>query len=94
MGYTYDSECDNGSGTWRLVEPCFVIVPVAEFIEGVKGSEDYVDGLISEAKQYIEDLDEQGVVECINEYFNGQPADYRLGYGEITEDTPCGNYVC
>jgi len=93
MGYTYDSECDNGQGTWRLLEPCFVIVPIAEFIEGVKSSEGYTDNLISEAKQYIEDMDEQGVVECINEYFNGKPADYRLHYSEITIDTPCGNYV-
>ena len=91
FGYTYEGD-DNGQGAWRLVEPCFVIVPLKEFINGVATEEDYTDRLLCEAKQYEEDYTDDGIVECINEYFNGKPADYRLPYGEITEDTPCGNY--
>lgn len=93
LGYTYDSESDDGSGTWRGLELCFVIVPLKEFIENVATEDDYTDRLTCEAKQYVGDYTDEGIVDYINHYFNGKPADYRLGYGEITEDTPCGNYV-
>lgn len=93
MGYIYDSNFNNGHGTWRLEEPCFIIVPIADFIKGVRELEDYLDSLLVNAKQYAEDMEDDDVIECINEYFNGKPADYRLPYSEITKDTPCGNYV-
>lgn len=93
LGYTYGSE-DNGDGAWRGLEPCGIIVPLKEFIEGVATEDGYTDRLICEAKQYEGDYTDEGIVDYINHYFNGKPADYRLGYGEITEETPCGNYVC
>ena len=93
LGYTYDSESDNGSGTWRGLEPCGIIVPLKEFIDGVATEDDYTDRLICEAKQYEGDYTGDGIVDYINHYFNGKPADYRLPYEEITMDTPCGNYV-
>ncbi|MBR5395788.1 MAG: hypothetical protein IK144_12030 [Bacteroidaceae bacterium] len=90
-GYLYQSE-DNGEGAWRLLEPCGVFIPIAEFVQNVAKEDGYTDRLISEAKQYIEDMDDDGVVECINEFYNGQPADYVLQYNEVTEETPCGHY--
>ena len=96
LGFTYDSESDNGNRTWRAVEPCGVIVPIAEFIEGVKSDEDggYAYDLMCEAKQYQGDYTEEGIVEYINHFFDGHTANRRLSYGEITMDTPCGDYVC
>ena len=96
LGFTYDSGSDNGNGTWRAVEPCGVIVPIAEFIEGVRADEDggYAYDLMCEAKQYEGDYTEEGIVEYINHFFDGHAANCRLSYGEITEDTPCGDYVC
>lgn len=90
-GYLYHSE-DNGKSAWRLLEPNFVFIPIAEFVQNVAKEDGYTDRLISEAKQYIEDMNKDDVVECINEYYNGQPADYVLHYSEVTVDTPCGHY--
>lgn len=91
-GYIYASDIDEGEGYWRNVEFTFCIIPLDEFIKNVKEDEDYIGILESEIKQYIVDCTEEEVVEYINNYFNGKPADYTLTYEEITEDTPCGNY--
>ena len=90
-GYLYQSE-DNGEGAWRLLEPCFVFIPITEFVKNVTKEDGYTERLISEAKQYIEDMNDDDVVECINEFYNGHPADYMLHYSEVTEETPCGHY--
>lgn len=92
FGYTYDSDNDEGDGSWRNVEFTFCIIPLKEFIENLEENEDYIDKIESEIKQYIGDCTEEEVVEYINNYFDGKPADCTLTYGEITEDTPCGNY--
>ena len=92
-GYLYKSDTDFGEGCWRSVEYCFCIVPLKEFIEDYNNIEDYIDNIESEAKQYIGDCTDEEVIDIINTYFDGNPADYELHYGEITEETPCGNYA-
>lgn len=91
LGYTYGSD-DNGSGAWRGLEPCGILIPLEEFVEGVATEDDYTDRLICESKQYEGDYTDEGIMEYINRYFDGKPADYRLHYSDITVDTPCGNY--
>lgn len=91
-GYIYASDIDEGEGYWRNIEFSFCIIPLDEFIKNYAEDEDYINNLESEIKQYIVDCTEEEVVEIINNYFNGNPADYTLDYGEITMNTPCGNY--
>jgi hypothetical protein len=92
-GYTYQSDTDFGEGLWRNVEFSFCIVPLDEFIKNYAEDEDYINNLESEVKQYIGDHTDGEIVEIINNYFNGSPADCMLEYGEITMNTPCGNYA-
>ena len=77
----------------ELVEVCWFIEDLDEFICHVADDESYVDNELSEYKQYIKDCTDEEIVNIINEYFNGKPADYILDYKEITMNTPCGNYV-
>lgn len=91
-GYLYESDTDEGEGYWRNVEFTFCIIPLDEFIKNLQEDEDYINNIESEIKQYIGDQTDEEVVEIINNYFDGKPAAYTLHYGEITEDTPCGNY--
>lgn len=101
-GYTF--ECDDH---WVDVEMCGVILPLLEFIEGYAADEDglYVDSLYEEAKQYEGDYDADGIVHAINHYYSeivfgcdGSPSDDGapdgiLDFGEITIDTPVGQYI-
>lgn len=91
-GYVYPSDTDDGDGYWRNVEFSFCIIPLDEFIKNLKEDDDYINYIESEIKQYIGDCTDDEVVGIINNYFSGKPADYTLRYGEITMDTPCGNY--
>ena len=91
-GYVYPSDTDEGEGYWRNVEFSFCIIPLAEFIKNLEEDDDYIDTIESGVKQYIGDCTDNEVIDIINNYFNGKPADYTLRYGEITMDTPCGNY--
>lgn len=100
-GYTYESD-----DYWANMEACGILVPLAEFISNYKGDKggDYINTLYEEAKQYQGDYDEQGIVEVINHYYrdivfsvdydngNGNPDAY-LDYGDITPDTPDGQYI-
>ena len=88
-GYTY-----KGDDHWECTDVCWFIEPLAEFIQHVKENENYVDEQMSEYKQYIKDCTAEELTDIINHYFNGERADYYLPFGEITLDTPCGNYVC
>lgn len=91
LGYSYESDC-----YWASVEICGFDMPLSEFIKGVHGeSEDYINCIYMECKQYEDDIkDPQEFLDkVINTYFDGQPADYYLQFEEVTEDTPCGNYV-
>lgn len=86
-GYSYYGD------NWIMADACFFILKLADFIEGVNDSEDYVNNMYSEVKQYEEDFSEEETVEHINSYFDGSPADYYLPFSEIIMETPCGNYV-
>ena len=75
------------------MECCGFYEPLNEFVQHLKDNENYVDDTYCECKQYQGDYDADGIVDVINTYFNGNPADNYLGFSEVTEDTPCGNYV-
>ena len=101
-GYTYKSDStefitkDNPNGIyWANLEVCWFIFPLAEFIAMYKerGSE-WVDECYEERNQYQGDLTADQMVNTINHYFDGHTADAYLDFGELTEETPCGNYVC
>ena len=92
-GYTYTEGEDNGDGPWRNVEYTGFIEPLQEFIDHLQANENYVDNHASELTQYIGDYQDEGIVEILNGYFNGEPANALLHYSEITIDTPCGDYM-
>ena len=78
---------------WRHSEYVFLIIPLEEFIaEYAKSRDDYIDLLYSEAKTGISEFSEKQAEDCIQEYFNGNPPEGRLHWGDITMDTPDGNY--
>ena len=91
-GYLYTEGEDNGDGEWRSVEYIGFIEPLEEFIKHYAETEGYVDDTAAELNQQIGDCTGKEVVDIINRYYNGHPADYVLHYSEITMDTPCGNY--
>ena len=76
------------------MECCWFIEPLSEFIQHLSENDQYVDDTYAELKQYQGDYTPKRVIDIINHYFDGKPADYSLGFGGITMDTPCGNYVC
>lgn len=88
LGYIYQND-----DHWTGVEPAFLILPLQEFIDQLAKEEDYTDRLLSEAKLYEGDYDDEGAVDYINHYFDGHTANRRLHYSEITIDTPCGDYI-
>lgn len=101
-GYTYKSDStefiteDNPNGIyWANLEVCWFIFTLAEFIAKYKerGGE-FIDETYQELNQYQGDLTEVQMVETINRYFDGHTADAYLDFGELTEEIPCGNYVC
>ena len=86
-GYTYYGD------NWAYADVCGFIVPLDEFVQNMKDDPDYVADLESECKQYQEEKTDKEVLDIINTYFGGLPADRILSFEEITNDTPCGNYV-
>ena len=100
FGYTYESSSmeyvteQNPNGTyWANMECSWFIIPLALFIKCYNENEDYVDETYSDLNQYQGDYNEEEMVNIINHYFDGKPASHYLPFGELTEDTPCGNYV-
>ena len=102
FGYTYKSDSleyvseENPNGVyWANMMCCGFSEPLSEFVTKYKEETgNHVDDTYCECKQYQGDYDEEGIINIINHYFDGKPADYYLPFSEITEDTPCGNYVC
>ena len=99
-GYTYKSDSkeyvseDNPDGVyWANTQACWLIEPLAEFIQNLRADYNYVDDLFEQAKQYQTDMTREEMVDAINGYFDHKPPQYVLPYEEITEDTPCGTYV-
>jgi hypothetical protein len=93
FGYLYTQGEDDGDGEWRNVEYSGFIESIEDFIREYAEDEDYVDNTAADLKQYIDDYTDDEVVDIINNYFDGHPADYSLHYSELSIDTPCGNYM-
>ena len=96
-GYIYRSD-----DYWANMEACGIIIPLDQFIKNY--NERGMDELYEQAKQYQGDYDETEIVEVINHYYRdivfsiprdevGNP-DAWLNYGEITDATPDGSYIC
>ena len=98
---------DNPDGTyWANMEACGIVIPLDDFIKEYKerGME-YANELYEDAKQYQGDYTDEEIVEVINHYYRdivfparednpeGYP-DAWLCYGEITDATPYGQYIC
>lgn len=92
LGYLYTEGEDNGDGEWRCVEYTGFIEPLEDFIRHYAEEDNYVDNTAAELNQYIGDHTDEEVVEIINNYFDGHPADYLMEYCEVDMDTPCGDY--
>lgn len=80
--------CD-GEDEWRISEGTGMLVELKDF----KGGQEYVDELWEQTKQYEDAMSGERMVETINKYFNGRPADALLSYGNITTNAPDGNYI-
>lgn len=99
-GYTYRSDSkefvteDNPNGIyWANVEVCWFIFTLDEFIDRFRNEDMFVDSVYEGLTQYQDDLTTEEMTNTINEYFNGYGADGYLSFGDLTEDTPCGNYI-
>lgn len=101
-GYTYKSDSeefvseDNPNGIyWAHLQVCWFVYSLKEFIAKFKEKGgDFVDDNYCNLNQYQSDNTAEQMTNAINHYFDGKPADAYLDFGEITEETPCGNYVC
>ena len=100
-GYTYKSD-----DYWANMEACGLLIPLSEFVRDFSADTEgnYVDSLYEQCKQYQGDYTEKEIVEVINHYYSrivfsaarrdgeGMPDAY-LDFGELTEDTPEGEYL-
>ena len=101
FGYSYKSSSsefvtpDNPDGIyWANMECSGFFEPLAEFVLNLKANPNYVDDVYCEINQYQGDLTAEEMTDTINGYFNGYPANYEIAsFEELTEDSPCGNYV-
>lgn len=91
--YDYKSEKNPDGIYWANLEVSWFIFPLAEFIANLKENENFVDDTYCELNQYQGDLTEEEMIDTINHYFDGHGADAYLSFGELTMDTPCGNYI-
>ena len=89
FGYSYESDT-----YWANMECCGFLFPLAEFIKRSAENPDFMNDTYREVPQYQDDLTADEMVQTINTYFNGRPADAYLPFGEITMETVCGDYVC
>ena len=98
---------DNPDGVyWANMEACGILLPLSKFLKEFKARSEngieYVNQLYEQCKQYQGDYTSERIVEVINHYYRdivfpalrseGNPEAY-LDFGEITEDTPCGQYL-
>lgn len=87
IGYTYYGD------NWKYIQARGICLTLSEFVEGMQGSEDYVQSLYEWSHEYERDVTDAECVSVINHLFDGKPADYRLKFEDVTLDTPVGNYV-
>ena len=101
-GYTYKSSNseysteDNPDGIyWANLQVCWFIYELSEFIANYKerGTE-WVNENYEGLKQYQADFTDEEMLDAINHYFDNKTPDAYLDFSELTEDTPCGTYVC
>ena len=90
FGYAYHGE-DNGDGEYRIVEYCGFEMPLEDFIKGIHSDEDWYCNEECQTKQYIGDYTKEGVIEYI--IASDIPEFPELGYGELTMETECGDYI-
>ena len=87
-GYTYKSD-DND---WRGIECSWLILPLAEFVNGfAERNVEYVDDLYEATKQYEGNLTNEEALNYIKGYYEGEGG-VRLDFKDVTADTPCGHY--
>ena len=87
--------CQDNGDHWSHLECVGIRIPLEEFIceYSVRGN-DYTEELFQGASQYQNDFDSfNEVADTYRHYFNGCAPDLRLPYGELTTDTPDGNFV-
>ena len=87
LGYTYKGD------NWKVIDVRGVYMPLKEFVEGMEKNEDFVNELYQDSRQYERDVTDEECVKAINHYFDGDAADYRLQFNDVTIDTPVGNYL-
>ena len=87
LGFTYHGD------NWKTIDVSGICLPLDEFIEGITKNEDYVNSLYEGCREYEEDVTDDQCVNAINHFFGGKPADYRLLFDNVTNDTPVGNYI-
>lgn len=88
FGYCYKAD-----DHWANMECNHFTDTVKEFVANIKADADYVDNTYQVLNQYQGDHSAQEMADIINRYFDGKPAGRYLAYGDITEETPCGDYV-
>lgn len=88
LGFFYDAECTmvaEDDKTWRQVEFGGIDMPLADYLALTTEQRELME---SECKQWIDDLNEDEVVECFLE-----DAPVELHYLDVTDDTPEGVYI-
>lgn len=86
IGFTYYGD----NWIYAYVSGC--AMPLEEFVNNMNEDEGYATCVYSDYTLYEDDLDEDEVLDLINTFFKKEPA-YVLNFNEVTNDTPCGNYI-
>lgn len=87
-GYFYITESDDDLCA-RDLEYCFAIMPLSEFLL----CRDDLSDVLSEYKEYIEDITEKEAYRRMANYYDGNnPAGTLLTLKDVTMETPCGHY--
>lgn len=91
LGYFYYAEsCENNTTPYRVVDYRWFDAPLSEVLKS--GFSDYESENSDQYKQYIDELDEDGVIDAYNNYNNGK-APKPLLLSQLSENTPCGCYI-
>ena len=78
-------------GTWIYDKQPLLIVSLEYFISSGKDSDIVCAQYYEEGRAVNTDND--GIINLINTFFDGEPAHARVDYSDITMDIPCGNYI-
>lgn len=89
FGYIYQGDL------WQNNEVSHFLFPLKEFCQNFRSRGwDFIDECYDGLTQYVGEYPtEEDCLRDINGYFDGRPADAYLWFNEVTEDTPCGNYI-